>query len=80
MYMGMAVLVELIVVGGTSSGASQCEHCARMPDINQIERMTCMSCNQEMSEVTVTQHVWKIGQNYIKLKGAWDLFASLQLF
>lgn len=49
---------------GTSSDANQCEHCARMPDIDKIEHMTCMSCHQEMSEVTVPQHVWEIGQNY----------------
>ncbi len=49
---------------GTPSDASQCEHCARMPDINAMAAMTCMSCQEAMSPVTTVQHVWQIGQNY----------------
>jgi methionyl-tRNA synthetase len=49
---------------GTSSDASQCEHCARMPDINQMPSMTCMSCQQPMVETSVEQYVWRVGENY----------------
>lgn len=55
---------------GISSDASQCEHCARMPDVNQISEMTCMSCQGKMHPVSVKQHVWKIGQNYPAVKAA----------
>lgn len=49
---------------GTSSDASQCEHCARMPDIEKMSEMTCMSCQQPMIEKQIEQFVWKIGENY----------------
>ncbi|EBA1655690.1 methionine--tRNA ligase [Salmonella enterica subsp. enterica] len=55
---------------GTSSDTSQCEHCARMPDVNQISEMTCMSCQGAMQPVSVKQHIWKIGQNYPAVKSA----------
>jgi methionyl-tRNA synthetase len=49
---------------GSPSDASQCEHCARIPDINQMHHMTCMSCQQPMTETTVEQYYWRIGENY----------------
>jgi methionyl-tRNA synthetase len=49
---------------GTSSDASQCEHCARVPDIHAIQEMACISCGEKMQEVSVPQHLWRIGENY----------------
>lgn len=55
---------------GTSSDTSQCEHCARVPDVEKINAMTCMSCQGAMQPVQVKQHLWKIGQNYPAVNAA----------
>lgn len=49
---------------GTSSDASQCEHCAKVPSSAHIDHMTCTSCQESMQIREIDQHVWHIGRHY----------------
>jgi methionyl-tRNA synthetase len=53
---------------GASSDASQCEACARAPDVNQIDDMTCMLCQHPMHPVTVSRWSWQMGKNFAALR------------
>lgn len=53
---------------GASSDASQCEECARAPDIDCIDHMTCMVCQGAMQPRTVERWVWQLGKNYPSLR------------
>lgn len=49
---------------GASSDASQCEACARVPDVAHMQGMHCILCGGDMHRVPVTRYVWKIGAQY----------------
>lgn len=49
---------------GASSDASQCEECARVPDVALMQGMHCILCGDHMHRVPVERYVWKIGAQY----------------
>ncbi|MEZ5841968.1 MAG: class I tRNA ligase family protein, partial [Hyphomicrobiales bacterium] len=49
---------------GSSSDASQCEHCARKPIAELMTDMTCIACGSPMELVDVDCHVWTLGRHY----------------
>lgn len=53
---------------GASSDASQCEECARAPEIDCIDQMTCMLCQGEMQPRTVERFIWALGKNFPSLR------------
>ncbi|ROM90336.1 methionine--tRNA ligase [Pseudomonas brassicacearum] len=53
---------------GASSDASQCEECARAPDIDCIDHMTCMLCQCQMEPRTVERWIWQLGKNFASLR------------
>ncbi len=53
---------------GASSDASQCEDCARAPDIDQIDHMTCMLCLKPMQATSVSRFNWHLGRNFARLR------------
>lgn len=53
---------------GASSDASQCEECARAPEIDSIDHMTCMLCQGPMEPRTVERWVWQLGKNFASLR------------
>lgn len=53
---------------GAPSDASQCEACAKSPDVEQMHAMQCMLCQQPMQATSVERWVWQIGTHYPVLR------------